>query len=301
MIVNLKGKLMLGTAVLAALGSAGAACATEGGGTIYPIGADTVAPGILPPKPGLYWQHYSAYYRAKQTNDGVGEPRPVPNFDLQIIGNAERLLYVTDKKVAGGQVVFQTIIPHADVRLRSGNVRQHKYQLGDVSVGGFLAWHSPKLHGWIGPNIYFPTGGYDVGEPANIGRNITTVSLQGGITYLPTPKIEVGVKGYLAANGTNRVNRYASGDELAFDYLAAYRISPKTKVGIQGYYYDQISDDRLAGTVVPGGNQGRAFAIGPMLASSIGKVQFAVKYQGEIMSRNRAQGDRFWLQTSIAL
>lgn len=43
------------------------------------------------------------------------------------------------------------------------------------------------------------------------------------------------------------------------------------------------------------------FAIAPMIAPSSGKFQFAVQYQGEIMSRNQEQGDRFCLQTLIAL
>jgi len=211
-----------------------AANASEGGGNAYPLGAETVNPGILPPKPGLYWQHYTQLNHSGQVNGPDGEPRPVPNFDLRVIGNAERLIYVTNMKLAGGQVVLQTIVPHGDIRFRAGAVRRHAYQLGDISGGAFLSWHSPKLHGWIGPNIYFPTGGYNRNEPANIGRNVITYSLQGGVTYLPTPKIELGLKGYAAFTSKNEATQYQSGEEIAIEYLVAYRAKNKIRLGIQG-------------------------------------------------------------------
>jgi hypothetical protein len=300
MLVNLRAKRAraLQAIALCALPSS-VAYASDGNGTVYPLGADTVAPGMLPAQPGLYYQHYTAYYDAERTDDVNGEP--VPNFNLEVIGNAERFLYVTRTKIAGGSVVLQTIIPHADISLRAGPISQHKYQLGDVSVGAFLSWHGKKLHGWLGPNVYFPTGGYTANDPVNVGRNVMTFSLQGGVTYFVTPKLDVGVKGYIATNTKNAATDYRSGDELALEYLAAHRVTPKVRIGIQGYYYDQMSDDRIAGTAVPGGNQGKAFAVGPMVSFNIGKFQVALKHQEELYAENRARGRRFWLQTMIPI
>ncbi len=52
--------------------------ATEGGGSVYPYGLNTVATGILP-KPGHYLYVYNSYYTAKETttNDGDESPRAV--------------------------------------------------------------------------------------------------------------------------------------------------------------------------------------------------------------------------------
>lgn len=275
------------------------AVASENGGSIYPIGADTIAPGILPGKPDTYYFHYSQLYTADRTNGSSGDPRPIPNYDLTIEGNAERILHVSKQKVAGGNLVLQAIVPHAYVDISAGPRSQDKYALGDVSVGAFVAWHSPKLHGWVGPVVYFPTGGYDKADLANVGRNHYALSLQGGVSYFITPKLDVGVKGYLGANSTNKATHYRSGKELVLEYLAAYRLSPSVRIGLNGFYYDQLSDDRVRGGRVGDGNQGKAFAIGPLLQFNTGKLTAVVKYQKEVHAENRAQGGRLWLQTLV--
>ena len=278
-----------------------AAMASEGGGSAYPIGVDTVSPGILPPAPGVYWQHFTVSYHSEQTNDPTGEARPIPNYRLQLTGSAERFLYVTKLKVLGGSVVLQTVIPHADLSARAGTLDRHDYQLGDINVGAFLSWHSPTLHGWIGPVIYFPTGQYDPAKGGNLGRNATTYSLQGGFTYLPNKRIELALKGFASTISTNRATDYRSGDELAVEYLAAYHLPRNIRLGVQGYFYEQVSDDRVDGIRVPGGNRGEAISVGPMISFPLGKALIACKYQGEVMARNRPQGDRIWLQTLVRL
>ncbi len=285
----------------AMLGMTGAARASEGGGSAYPIGVDTVSPGILPPKPGVYWQHFTVSYHSEQTNGPDGESRPIPNYRLQLIGNGERFLYVTKLKVLGGNVVLQTVIPHADLNVRAGALDRHDYQLGDINVGAFLSWHSPKLHGWAGPVVYLPTGQYDAPRGGNLGRNSTTYSLQSGVAYLPTKQVELAVKGYVSTISTNKATNYRSGDELAVEYLAAYHLPRNVRLGVQGYYYKQLSDDGINDISVPGGNRGEAASIGPMISFPLGKVLVAFKYQGEVMARNRPKGDRMWLQTLIKL
>lgn len=286
-------------AILLAAGYPVSALAEENGGFIYPIGADTVAPGILPPRAGNYFFHYTALYNADQTNDRNGDPRAIPNYDLSITGNAERWLRVWDQKIAGGSLVTQVIVPWATVDVTAGPVADERTTLGDVSVGAFVAWHSPKWHAWVGPNIYFPTGVYDADRAANVGRNYVAASLQGGVSHFVTDKIDVGVKGYIGVNAENPDTNYTSGAAAVLEYSAAYRINPTWRVGINGYYYDQFTDDKIDGQAVPGGNQGRTFAVGPMVQYNRGRFTGVIKYQGETFAENRAQGGRLWFQAFV--
>ena len=190
-------------------------------------------------------------------------------------------------------------MPYAYVDFTAGPRHTEDVQLGDVSVGAFASWHGKRLHGWIGPNIYFPTGSYDRLRAFNLGRNYGAASLQGGVSYFITPKLDVGVKGYYGINQENRATHYQSGQELAADYVAAYRVSPKLRVGINGYYYQQITDDKVAGVRPPGGARGEAFAIGPLLQVYFGRATAVIKYQQEVYTENRAQGGRLWIQTLV--
>jgi hypothetical protein len=291
----------LATAVLLGSICATPVFASEGGGSLYPVGVDSLAPGMLPPKKGVYWYHYTVFYDADRTNDASGKARPVTPFSLNLIGSAERLLVVTDHKLLGGSVIGQVILPYAHLNLRAGTAHGEDFAFGDASVGAFVLWNRGKLHYWLGAVQYAPTGSYRPDRFVNIGRNYWATTLQGGISYFPIPKFDVGVKTYLGFNATNKATQYKTGKEAIVEYMAGYRFSPAVRAGVQGYYYDQISDDRKNGRTFALGNQGRAFAIGPAIGVSVGRTLVATKLQKELMAENRPRGTRVWLQWMVPL
>jgi len=85
------------------------------------------------------------------------------------------------------------------------------------------------------------------------------------------------------------------------DYAAGYSLAPSWQAGASGYAYRQTTDDRVNGNPVPGGNRGRAFAVGPYIRYHTGYGGITFKWQNELAVENRAKGNRFFLQFALRL
>ena len=95
---------------------------------------------------------------------------------------------------------------------------------------------------------------------------------------------------------------YRSGNELIWEYAAMKGISRKASVGVNGYIYQQVTDDRQNGIAVAGGNRGRDLAIGPAARVTLGKQSgFTVKYTHDTLVENRSRGGSLWFQIGFPL
>ncbi len=269
------------------------AFATEGGGGAYPNGAEDFMSGAVPP-PGTYFLNYLTYYTADKFKTDNGN---VPNFDLKVTANVFRFLHVTNKQVFGGFWGMHVFVPvvNVDVNLPVGS--QSRMGLGDIIVDPFvLSWHSKNWHFATGIDIYMPTGSYDRNRLANPGRNYWTFEPIFAFTYLSDKGCEVSSKFMYDINTENKATNYRSGQEFHFDYTVGKKIDNFT-IGLGGYYYKQITDDKLNGRKAPNdGNKGRVFALGPQLKYDYKNMNFALKYQKEMSVRNRPEGDKFWFK-----
>ena len=190
--------------------------------------------------------------------------------------------------------------------------------LGDTTfIPFFLQFDLPTAftHVLISPvEFTAPTGEYSKNDPigANIGLN--TFSYRPAIvtTYLNPKGLELDLNINGSFNGTNSATHYQSGDEFSFTYAAIQHFSPKFGAGLEGYYYKQFTGDKLDGvevnTVRPvsafvpfdptnqgPGNKGQVFAIGPAFTYNYTPTVGAnLRYQHEVFSDNRRQGEVLW-------
>lgn len=276
-----------------------AACATEGGGSTYPIGTENFTAGAAPP-PGLYVLEYLNSYTARRVNDGEGNAQPVPGFKVRAAAAVTRLIWVTPQEALGGHVTVHAILPLVDLSVRAGGRSDSRTGFGDVTVGSAIAWHhSAQLHSVLGLDVVLPTGAYDRTRLANIGRNYLSLQPLGVLTWMDPSGFNGDVKATLNFNRTNSDTHYRSGRELILDYAVGWGLGNGWVVGLGGYVYRQWSDDKLGGVPVPG-SRGRSQSIGPSVryANSKGWL-ITAKVEKEFGARNRAQGSQFWLRTSI--
>lgn len=75
-----------------------------------------------------------------------------------------------------------------------------------------------------------------------------------------------------------------------------YALTPWFRLGLNGYWFDQITDTKVNGTSVPGRRE-RVWAFGPgaLLSFSRENHLFANVYI-EQDARNRPQSSRYWLR-----
>lgn len=151
--------------------------------------------------------------------------------------------------------------------------------------------------------IYAPTGGYEVGRPANPGKNYWTFTPVLGLLYFGRENgLEVSAFAGTDFNTGNPDTDYHSGTQFHLDGTVAWhhRIAGgRCGVGITGVWYDQLTGDTGSGAT-QGSHEASMEGVGPVLsyARRFGKRDFAVelKWLHELDAENRMQGDYLWLK-----
>lgn len=278
-----------------------AAHATEGGGSLYPLGADSFAAGAMPP-PGIYGMLFTQHYEATRVNGAQGQNLHVPGFGVRANAVVPRFIWVTGTKVLGGDLSLHAITPLVDLNVAVGGARQHKTGLGDITVGPGLGYHhSERLHSLVGVDFYLPTGGYRRGDLANIGRNYSAIEPLYILSYIDPAGLNADIKAGYLVNQRNSATDYRSGHEFHFDYALGWGLGNSWTVGAGGYYYFQTTKDHQGGVALDD-SKGRAFAIGPAVKYDSGKGWFAtLKWQKETHAVNRAQGSALWFKAVFPL
>ena len=277
-----------------------AAQATEGGGSSYPMGADNYMTGAIPP-PGFYAQIFAERYRADRLLDNRGKSA-LDDFHLSADVIAPRLIWVTEQKVLDGALAFHLNVPLVDLRVDVNGQHQKKTGMGDIIFGPALGYHySDKFHAIYALDIFAPTGRYDRGDLANIGRNYWAFEPVAAFSYVDPAGVNADIKIMYDFNLRNSATDYRSGQELHADYSLGWGLGNGWVIGVGGYIYRQTTDDRQDGDRVAD-NKGRAVAIGPSVkyASDSGWLVTA-KWQKESQVRNRPEGEAYWVKVTIPL
>lgn len=305
-------KALMPTLAAGVLGVAacGSAQATEGGGTSKAVGVDTVMAGVMPP-PGLRMTTFVASYDAERTLDASGNPRPgLSNFTLRADAVTLRLQYVwpdvqwwgANVETRLGATAYVSSRVHFDVQTPGGlvNRRDTVQGGGDMLIApALLGWHGQQLHQIAGIEFFVPTGAFSAPKLANAGRGYLSWGPAYLATWYPVPTVELSAGGIYLHNQRNPDTGYRSGRELSVDYGLGYAATPSMQVGLSGYVYRQVGDDEVRGVTVTGGNRGRALAAGPFVRYSSGSGWgVTLKWQHETGVRNRASGDRLFLQVA---
>lgn len=286
----------VGVSLLAVV--SGGAQATENGGSSYPMGAENYMSGAMPP-PGLYSQFYVGHYEADSLRDNRGDKVPV-DFRVRANSIAPRLIWVTEQQVLGGNLAFHAIVPLVDLKVELNGQSQSKQGLGDIIFGPALGFHhSEKLHSIVALDFIAPSGEYDRGDLANIGRNYWVVEPVVAVSYVDPNGLNVDAKIMYDFNQRNPATDYRSGSELHADYAVGWGLGNGWVVGVGGYMVHQTTDDRQDGERVKD-NKGRAIAIGPSVKYTSDKGWFlTAKWEQETQVRNRAEGNAYWMKLTI--
>jgi len=288
------------------------ALATEGGGSDYPLGYATVNPGLDPGSPGFNLLNGASLYTASRVNNGRGQSA-VPGFHLTTIVNSYRLGYTIPDGILppGWRFGIQIVQPfiYVSSTSRAGNTTNRSQTFGnvDLTVAPIALGYQHRLFedGLLAAKvklaITLPTGKQFTSSGSPTTRSYTAVQPQFGLQISPNRKVMAGFQAAYVVNTLNHSTGYLSGQELDIDYIAAYRILPDLEVGVNGYYYKQVTGDEQFHRPFRGGNFGRAFAIGPQVRWILPFGGLTFKWQHEMAVLNRSDGERLWLQFYMRL
>lgn len=277
-----------------------ASFATEGQASSYPMGAENFFTGIAPP-PGFYSLFYGQHYEADNLRGNDGDKLPV-DFKVRSDALVPRLIWVSDMTLLGGSPMLHTMLPLVNVKGIINGDSQRKHGIGDISFGTGLGYHfTPQFHAIFALDVTAPTGSYHKDDLVNVGRNYWMFEPLIALTWTQPRGLNIDAKIMYDFNVKNPDTEYRSGQEFHIDYAAGWEVADGWVVGVGGYVYRQITDDKQNGDRIEN-NKGRAFAIGPSFKyTGSGGWFMTAKWQQESDVRNRAQGDAWWLRLVVPL
>jgi hypothetical protein len=157
-------------------------------------------------------------------------------------------------------------------------------------------------------NLYAPTGDYEAGRLANLGKNFWTASPVFSVNYLsPTNGIEAQVYAGIDFNETNDDTDYKSGNQFHIDGTLAQHLpllGGLVGIGISGSWYKQVTGDGGSGARL-GDFKAETASAGPVLSyiKPLANSQFLVeaKWLKEFEVERRFEGDTFFLKAVLLL
>ncbi len=300
--------------------------AFAGGGQHYPNGVEAQLAGIVPP-PGFYIKEYNYYYTATKLKDDKGHTLTLAKDGveldrLSVYGIIPRFIWISKLNVLGGFYGQHLFVPLLKVDMKLDamtpggplDLNERRERVGDLIYSPFIwSWHKKDglLHTAAGLDIYIPVGMYNEKNLVNVGKNIWTFEPAFAITgFLPWDKnLSASIKLMYDFNTTNDkfligpstaakigdpaltgVSTHVTpGQEFHFDYGMEYAIFDKFRVGLAGYFYQQVTDDKTRFGRIED-DLGRVFAIGPSVWYTYKKWIFDSHISFETAARNRPQG-----------
>lgn len=304
-----------GTALV--VGAAEPGRAEEGGAGHYLPGAMSTFVDVVPGRQAAAFLNAFTYYggsvSATRKLQLGGEV--VVGVDAKVYADTTIVLVETGWDVLGADPAFAVAAPYVWVDVSGGVERNGRvvgtrdeadgwgdlevlpliltWKLGDVKLGPALA-------------VYFPTGKYEVGELANVGRNYFTVSPFVFASWLSTTiGTEVTAFAGVDFNSENDATDYRTGHQFHLDGSIAQHLplfGGFIGLGANGWYYQQITGDSGSGAKL-GSFEGTTIGVGPVLSYAITldhiDVVAEVKWLPELDVKHRLEGDTVWAKVGF--
>ncbi|MDA3903368.1 MAG: transporter [Desulfuromusa sp.] len=261
------------------------------------LGFTSFLDGGPPAGPGLYFSEYLQYYTADKFTDLT-----LPDAEVEVLVSLNQFLYQSDTPIfMGGKWGLDVIVPL--VSLDSTPLPDNNAGLGDLLIGPYIQWdpimgkNGPVFMHRIELQTIIPTGKYDNDKLLNPGSNFWSFNPYWAATLFVTPKLTTSWRIHYLWNGKNDDpfgggNDTQAGSAIHGNFAVAYEVMPQQlRVGINGYYFKQISDSESVD------GREKVFAIGPGLiwhANQDNHVFFNAFFESG--AANRTEGERYTLR-----
>lgn len=281
--------------------------ASEGGGHNVATGALTAWAGYMPPPDATIFAGYLLWLRAGSVRGEAGNST-TPEFRADLVAHAGRILHTWTQTWHGMSFTSGIVYIVDYSKVKVGPTRDENADLSSLNFEPlYLAWSWGDVHLITGPSAYYPIGKYNPNDSANAsvhyGHYVTYI-YEVGATWTPLPTIDVSMDTSVSRNMRNMRTQYHSGDAVSVDAGATIRpfhALPALGLGVGAFYYKQLSNDRLDGTVVPD-KKLDVVAIGPQASWTFTPAVSAIlKWQHDAHVVNGARGDLVWLEWVMPL
>lgn len=295
--------------------------ASEGGANVYLLGSGGPGAALLPPIQGVFLANTLYFYDASA---GSGKQLPVggnvvAGLKAKIAADFPTVLWVPSTDVAGGVLAVGAALPfgepQADVSAVITGPRGNAFGvstgdsafvLGDPILTAALGWTNGKTHLQVSTLLNIPIGQYREGDLANLAFHRWANDWSLAVTWLdPKSGWDVSGKAGFTFNGENDVTQYRTGTEFHLEGAVEKTLSPAWSVGVQGYYFQQVSGDSGPGATLGAfkGLDNGAGVTGAYNFKIAGKIPATLRLHAvaEFNAKNRVQGNSVWLDFTMPL
>jgi hypothetical protein len=287
--------------------------AAEGGTSNYVPGLYGDFAVAVASAPGFLMRHDLYFYTADAEKQRFVQGEQIrADLDLDTGMYLLNVFMVLDTEILGGQYAFGANLPIIYGSL-SGNFvvgpeaipfDDNGITIGDLGIIPIsLNWNSGNFHFNLYESIIVPIGSYDKSRLINGSLNYWSFDTDFAATYFhPEKGHEVSaVLGYIY-NTENSDTSYHTGQECHLDYMLNQFLSETFAVGLQGFYYRQITGDKGSGALL-GDFRGEAWGIGPavMWATKVKNIDLYInlKWFHEFNVENRLEGDHLYVSATM--
>jgi hypothetical protein len=280
------------------------AYATEFGSSFYFPGiSETFTPGIAPP-PGVVVVDEMLFQSGK-ADIAVHNGRIENNIRMDAFINVFGVTDTMKTKALGADAVqVGFFLPVGNVSVKSSvntpfgsrDFSDSTLSVGDSIIASSLFWNKGNMHYKVTESIYTPTGEYTLHNVSNVGKNHWGFDTTFAMTHLNVKSgLEVSLAPGVLFNTTNTATDYRSGTELHVEFAVnKHYLKKHYAVGIQGYYYRQLTGDSGSGAKL-GDFKGEAMGIGPAFLytppAAKGRVNIVAKCLFDLEHKNRMHGN----------
>ena len=274
------------------------------------LGFTSFLDGAPPAGPGLYLSEYLQYYTADKINDEDGSKFFDVDVDVWVLMN--QLIYQSDQELLfGGKWGLNVMLPIVGLDMGNNDpgFEDNGTGLGDLLIGPYLQWDpimgekGPLMVNRIELQMIFPTGKYDDDKLLNPGSNHFSFNPYWAATVFLGPKATVSWRLHYLWNDENDDFSYGGkapsddfkpGQALHANFAAAYEVLPKQlRLGINGYWFDQITDSEYDGNKDKTVEE-KVFAIGPGLVWHFSQdTHLFLNAYFETDAESRPEGERY--------
>lgn len=299
--VNRRVRTRRPAALLGALLAAGMANASEGGGSVYPAGVETVMPGVLPGSGRTLFAEFQNFYQANELVDAHGHA-VMPGFHLRAAAVAPKVVHNWGVHVLGGTLVSTAAIPFVYLHLDAPFGRGDKAGFANAVIENMISYTRGDLHFWYGLDAYTPSFSYHRNDLLNVGQHNYATAPAAAFTYLPNHgRTELSSRFQYIVNYKNSAADYRSGQEFLWEFDGMRNVTKIVALGFNGYFYQQMTNDTQNGTTYLDGNRGRDLQFGPEIRCHFKHYIMGLKYEKDFLTENRTVGNSIWLQFGVPL
>jgi hypothetical protein len=260
---------------------------------------------------GLLLEEFPAYYDADKLKDSQGITVPGLNH-LTTFSSTSHIAYVSPLSFLGGQLSAEALLPWVDVDALVNGASSRVRGFADLTVAGGVQW-APRQ---VGSGVFvhrlmlsvgLPTAPYDDTQPVNLSNNFVVVDPYYAVTY-ELPKLEISARLHYLWNSVNHepfvglgAHTVQPGQAFHMNYSASYEVITHLRVGFNGYWLQQTTDDKVNDNNLPHSFE-RTVGLGAGIQYFSGR-QTWIHLNGykETDVRNRAEGFSVTLRLTRAI